>query len=113
MVDAVPIRGDGRPASPLLAHRSVLSIYGTKSDIRDGPGSPPLVGRLLAVRHDLLGVAQQALALRVLLDDVHGTAKVGDLAVGREDLGEKQVGDGSLQSSRQNEDRKRCRFLSL
>lgn len=66
-------------------------------DIRDGTGSPPLVVRLLAVREDLLGVAQQCLALVVLLDEIHGAVKVRDLAVGGEDLCEEEVDDCSLQ----------------
>ena len=66
-------------------------------DVRDGTGSPPLVVRLLAVRQDLLGVAQQRLALVVLLDEVHCAVKVRDLAVWREDLCEEEVDDCSLQ----------------
>ena len=53
---------------------------------------------------DLLRVAQQTLALWVLLHEVHGAAEVRDLAVWREDLSEEQIDDGSLDRQVRTED---------
>lgn len=53
-------------------------------NIRQWASSPPPVGSLVAVRNDLLGVAEDFDTSRVFLDLVNRSVELGCPAVGRE-----------------------------
>ena len=65
---------------------------------RNGPRPRPPVVRLLAVRPDLLALAEELEAPVVLPDPVDGTVEVSGLALGREDIREEEVADDAGQA---------------
>lgn len=74
-------------------HRDPLSEQGS---LRDRAGSPPLVEGLVAVRRDVLRVAENLEAPFVGLDPVDRPVEVHRLAVGGEDVGPQVVCDARL-----------------
>lgn len=103
-----------RPA-PLISiqhERSILYMRGggkNGSDIRDWPGSPPIIVRLLSVRRDLLPISKKFQAPLVLPDAVESPVEVSDLALGRKDLCEQEVPNDTREAySDQDEAKVEC-----
>jgi len=70
----------------------IVSVLGHKSwtmnrVLRDWSSPPPLVESFLSMGPNLLRVPEDGLASGILLDEIQGSAEIGNLAIRGEDFG--------------------------
>lgn len=67
-----------------------------ESDIRNGPGATPFVLGCLSMRLDVFAVSEECEAVGVCSDSVDSSIEIGRLAIGRKDVGVKEISDTAL-----------------